>query len=141
VADLEQELGVKLFVRSGRRIAFTEAGRVLDAYAARVVSTIGDAQRAIHELDGIRRGFLVIGGSTTPGIYLLPKIIAGFQAKYPAVDLRLDIAPSRVIEERVHRNELALGIVGGHELLPSEQNGPRCRRGCPHGDPVPKRVT
>jgi DNA-binding transcriptional LysR family regulator len=121
VAELEQELGARLFVRSGRRIAFTEAGRVLDAYAARVVSTIGDARRAIHELDGLRRGFLVIGGSTTPGIYLLPKVVAAFQAKHPAVDLRLDIANSRLIEERVHKNELDLGIVGGHELLPGER--------------------
>ena len=121
VAELEKELGAKLFVRTGRGIGLTEAGRVLEAYAGRVVSTIGDARRAMQELDGLKRGFLEIGASTTPGIYLLPGLIARFGRDYPGIELRLDIGNSRGIEERVQTNELDLGIVGGHELGTGER--------------------
>ena len=122
VAELEKEVCAKLFVRARRRIGLTEAGRLLEAYAARVVSTIGDARRAMQELDGLQRGLLEIGASTTPGIYLVPGVIAAFRADYPGIELRMRIGNSRVIEERVQTNELDLGIVGGHEL----RTGERC---------------
>ncbi|HXH81770.1 MAG TPA: selenium metabolism-associated LysR family transcriptional regulator, partial [Candidatus Tectomicrobia bacterium] len=121
VAELERELGAKLFVRTARGVGLTEAGRVLETYAARAVATIGDARRAMEELDGLQRGFLEIGASTTPGIYLLPGVVAAFRASYPGITLRLDIGNSRTIEERVQTNELDLGIVGGHELAAGER--------------------
>lgn len=122
VAELEKELGVRLFVRTARGVGLTEAGRVLESYAARVVSTVGDARRAMQELDGLQRGFLEIGASTTPGLYLLPGVIAAFRANHPGIELRLEIGNSRSIEERVQTNELDLGIVGAHEL----GSGERC---------------
>ncbi len=122
LAELERELGTRLFVRRhGGQTLPTEAGRVFEGYAARVVSTVADARQAIEEIDGLKRGSLVIGASTTPGIYLLPAVVGLFRARHPGIDLRLEIGNSRLIEDRVRANEVDLGIVGGHELAPGER--------------------
>jgi DNA-binding transcriptional LysR family regulator len=118
--ELEEELGTALFARRGRAITLTEAGRVFETYAARIMADIANARQAVTELEGLARGSLLIGASTTPGIYLLPGLIGDFRARHPGIELRLDIANSGVIEQRVRAGELDLGIVGGHELVRGE---------------------
>jgi len=121
VRELEKELGRPLFVRRGRVIALTEAGRVFEPRAVRAVAAVEDARRAVVELDGLVRGSLLVGASTTPGIYVLPAIVAAFRQRHPGVEIALRIGNSRVIEERIRANELDLGVVGGHGLMPGER--------------------
>jgi len=121
VRELEDELGKPLFFRRGRRVTLTEAGRVFEPYAVAVVAGVESARQAIAELDGLGHGALLVGASTTPGLYVLPGIIARFRAQYPGIDLKLQIANSRLIEERVREKELDLGVVGGHMLGRGEE--------------------
>jgi len=121
VRELEDELGVRLFDRLGRAVTMTEAGRLLEAHATRIATTLASARRTIDELKGLARGSLVIGASTTPGIYVLPSVIAAFRRRYPGIDVSLRIANSRVIEERIRADEVDLGVVGGHILRVSER--------------------
>ncbi len=121
VRELEEELDAPLFDRLGRRIALTEAGRLLEEHAARVLAAVADARDAIGDLRGLRRGSLVVGASTTPGIYVLPGLVGAFRRRHPGIALRLQIANSTVIEERVRRGEVDLGVVGGHALRAGEE--------------------
>ena len=120
VAELERGLGARVFDRRGRQIALTEAGRILEDHAHRVFATLHGAEEAIAELAGGTRGALVIGASTTPGIYVLPALMSRFERGQPGISVALRIANSRVIEEQVRANELDLGVVGGHGLRPGE---------------------
>jgi DNA-binding transcriptional LysR family regulator len=123
VSELETELGKELFFRRGRRrvVTVTEAGRVFAEFAERAISAIEGGRQALADLDGLTHGSLLIGASTTPGLYVLPRIIAAFRTKYPGVDVKLQIANSQSIEGRVRERELDLGIVGGHALRPGEE--------------------
>jgi DNA-binding transcriptional LysR family regulator len=123
VSELESELGKQLFFRRGRRrvVAVTEAGRVFEQFAERAVSAVEGARQALAELDGLAHGSLLIGASTTPGLYVLPRMVAAFRTKYPGVDVKLQIANSQTIEGRVRERELDLGIVGGHALRPGQE--------------------
>jgi DNA-binding transcriptional LysR family regulator len=121
VRELEQELSTRLLDRLGRGLALTDAGRLLEEHAYRVFATLTSAREAIGELQGLKRGSLLVGASTTPGIYVLPGVVGVFRQRYPGIDLSLRIANSRLIEERVRTNELDLGVVGGHGLGPSEE--------------------
>lgn len=112
VADLERSLRVDLFEQLGKRIYLTDAGRVLEDYARRILNLVEEANSALAEVAGEFRGRLTIGASTTPGTYVLPRVIGAFQEKYPNVTVTLDIANTRRIQERILRNELDLGIVG-----------------------------
>lgn len=114
IRQLENELGVKLFEQLGKKVALTEAGLVLIPHARRVVAAIEDTQHAIDELQGLERGTLKIGASTTPGMYLVPQVIARFKDCYPKVEIHLGIKDTRQVEEGVIRNEFDFGFVGGH---------------------------
>src|SRR3989442_4364598 len=76
ISELESELGKQLFFRLGRRrvATVTEAGRVFEQFAERAVSAVEGARRALADLDGLAHGSLLIGASTTPGLYVLPRI-------------------------------------------------------------------
>jgi DNA-binding transcriptional LysR family regulator len=121
VRELEQELGKPLFVRRGRTVTLTDAGRVFEPYAARIVATVGDARQAVVEVDGLARGSLLIGASTTPGVYVLPRMIGAFRQRHPGIDVTLKISNSRIIEHGVRANDFDLGVVGGHGLGPGEE--------------------
>lgn len=119
VRRLEDELDVKLFEQLGKRAALTEAGRLLQPFARRVVAALDDARHAVEELQGLERGALKIGASTTPGMYLVPQIIARFKLKHPKIETRLEIKDTRQIESEIINNEFDFGFVGGH-LVGSE---------------------
>ena len=121
VAELERELGARLFDRLGRRVALTEAGRILEDHAQRIFATLTSALETVAEVGGLKRGSLLIGASTTPGIYVLPRLAAAFQELYPGIMLRVRIANSAAIEEQIRANELDLGVVGGHGVRPGEE--------------------
>lgn len=121
VAEMERELGTRLFDRLGRKIALTEAGRILEEHALRLFASLASAREAVADLSGLKRGSLVIGASTTPGIYVLPGIIAAFREKYPGVAMSLRIDNSALIEEQIRGNEVDLGVVGGHALRLGEE--------------------
>jgi len=121
VAEMERELGTRLFDRLGRKVALTEAGRVLEEHAHRLFASLASAREAVADLGALKRGSLVLGASTTPGIYVLPGMIAAFQGKYPGVALSLRIGNSALIEEQIRGNELDLGVVGGHPLRLGEE--------------------
>jgi DNA-binding transcriptional LysR family regulator len=114
IKQLEYEFGVKLFEQFGKQVALTEAGRLLVPYALRVVAAMDDARHAIDEFQGIERGKLRIGASTTPGMYLLPKIISRFKSLYPRIEVQMTIRNTREVEEGILKDEFDLGFVGGH---------------------------
>ena len=112
--ELERDLGSKLFEQLGKKIALTEAGQLLVPYATRIIATMSDARQAIDELQGLERGLLRIGASTTPGMYLIPQTIAHFKRHYPKIEVHLSVKDTRQIEDGVIRNEFDFGFVGGH---------------------------
>jgi LysR family transcriptional regulator, low CO2-responsive transcriptional regulator len=121
VKELEDELDVRLLDRLRRNVHLTDAGRLVLDHAQRVFTTLGSVREVIGELKGLQRGSLLIGASTTPGIYVLPRVIGDFRKRHPNITVNFRIANSRVIEERIRANELDLGVVGGHGLVPGEE--------------------
>jgi DNA-binding transcriptional LysR family regulator len=119
--ELERELGVTLFARRNRAVTLTEAGRIFEDYATRVVATLAAGRQALAELDGLRRGSLIIGASTTPGTYVLPALIARFRREHPGITVSLHIANSRRVEQRVRDGDVDVAVIGGHMLGPGER--------------------
>ncbi len=121
---LEAEVGVPLFQRSGNRVELTEAGRLLADYAQRVSVLTDDIRRVMGELEGLQRGHLRIGASTTPGLYLLPEILARFQKQYPSVEVALTVTNSDDVTRRVLDGDVDLGFVGALPGSPGLQVRP-----------------
>jgi DNA-binding transcriptional LysR family regulator len=113
VRALENSLQVKLFDRSGSRLALTPAGEALLRSATTMLNAEAEARRAIDELREASKGTLVVGTNTTGGMYLLPRLLRAFRVANPEVEIVLDIDATDVICERVNERLLDLGFVGG----------------------------
>ena len=112
VHALEEELGVLLLQRMGKRVLLTDAGQIVQHYAEQVLGLARDTQRALRELQGLQRGTLRLGASSTPGIYLLPPALAVFVARYPGITLALEIANSQRVVDGVLARQWDLGMIG-----------------------------
>jgi len=120
VKELEEEYGVDLFDRLGRSVTLTEAGKVVEDGAVRLFALIREMEEALAELKGLRHGHLLLGASTTPGVYLLPRVLSEFQRRYPGIELSVEVANTGKIERSILRDELDVGVVGG-SLVAEEQ--------------------
>ena len=120
IKKLEEYLAVSLFEQLGKKIFLTEAGTTLFIYSQKIFSLIDEGVQAIEELKGCNKGRLLLGASTTPGVYLLPKILGNFKPDYPGIVPKLEIANSQRIAEMVNTNRLDIGIIGGEICFPPE---------------------
>lgn len=112
IKNLEQELGCRLFDRLGRTIVPTRKAEWL---YPRVVKIMEELLQLRVELGGTEEeigGELVIGASTIPGVYLLPRLAGQFKQRHPQVSFEIRNEDSRKICEMVRDHELLCGVVG-----------------------------
>lgn len=112
IKTLEEELGLRLFDRAGRNVTPTRAGELLHGYARRILALREEAQQAISEHKGGLRGHLAVGGSSIPGAYILPPLLAAFKREHPEVSIGLHISGSREIVRSVIEGAAEVGMVG-----------------------------
>lgn len=110
---LQREAGVALYERLGKTLHLTDAGQTLARYAQRILALVEEAESAVQALHQSNGGRVRVGASNTPGIYLLPPLLSGFHREYPTVHLTIEVANTQLIAEKILRNELDLGVVGG----------------------------
>jgi DNA-binding transcriptional LysR family regulator len=115
IAELEAELGVRLLDRLPRGCRLTEAGAVLAGHARRWLAVEEEAERAIGEIRGLRRGRLAIGASLTIAGYLLPDILAAFRREHPAIELRVEIGNTDMIQSLLSDGSVEVGLTEGVE--------------------------
>jgi DNA-binding transcriptional LysR family regulator len=97
VAALEQDLGAPLFDRLGRKIALTDAGRVMLRYSGRLLDLTEEAREAVADAgvgSGEVTGTLTVSAPETLLTYRLPRLLTLFHERHPKV--RLSMRPSAV---------------------------------------------
>lgn len=87
IKTLEDQLGVQVFARIGKRIVLTQAGEILLTHATTVLRELADARQAILELQDPGRGRLRISSAGYSCYLLLPRLLQEFKAEYPRVEL------------------------------------------------------
>jgi DNA-binding transcriptional LysR family regulator len=112
IKDLEAELGLPLLDRAGRSVTPTRAGEILYGYARRILGLRIEAQQAIGEHKGGLTGDLALGGSSIPGAYVLPPLIAAFTQNHPEAAVTLHVRGSRDIVRGVGDGTYEVGMVG-----------------------------
>ena len=112
VANLEDELGVKLFDRLGRKVMPTQAGDVLYESMVSIFRNLDRAKAAIEVLRDRVVGELQVGCSTIPSHSILPELLKAFSAKYPEVSFIVHTADSSEVIKRVACGDWPVGIVG-----------------------------
>ncbi|MGB6068531.1 MAG: selenium metabolism-associated LysR family transcriptional regulator [Desulfomonilaceae bacterium] len=109
---LEEMLGEKLVDRLGREVLPTPAGKVFYQYARNILQMREEAVQALSQFKGDLSGKLILGASTIPGTYILPRVIGSFKSAHPAIQILLRIADTAQIAEEVLEGNLETGMVG-----------------------------
>jgi DNA-binding transcriptional LysR family regulator len=111
IKQIEAMSGFALFERVGKKAALTEAGRSLLGYAKQVLQSLHDADQAMLALKGLSGGEVSIGLVSTAK-YLVPHMLARFQASYPAIVIHLHEGNRREINEALVKGEIDLAVMG-----------------------------
>ena len=112
IRDLEEHFGCRLVDRMGKRTLPTGAGRLLYDYSLKITRLAGEAEEAMARFMGVIGGNLVVGGSTIPGDYILPRLIGSFKKRYPDARISIDVGDTRQIVEAIADSKIDFGLVG-----------------------------
>ncbi|MFM7532308.1 MAG: LysR substrate-binding domain-containing protein [Rubrivivax sp.] len=108
---LEEQVGEALFSRDGRRLEFTEAGRVLVGYARRILSLNDEAQQAVRATR--LSGELRFGASQDFGEAWLPPVLAQFRRAHPSVGLEIRVDGGTRLVAAVDAGEIDMALALG----------------------------
>ena len=112
IQSLETQLGTPLFYRKARGLSLAPGGRVLLDYAEDVLRLLSEAEKAVADSTEAR-GRLAIGAMETTAAVRLPRVLAAFHERHPAVELSLATGPTQALVEQVLAYELDGAFVGG----------------------------
>ncbi len=113
IQNLEEEYGVKLFHRVGRRIEIADAGKLLQVEAQKILDSVTMTERGLRELNNLQRGELKLGTSLTIGNYWLPDKISSFKRQYPGIFVNCTLGNAEEICEGTATGIFDLGLVTG----------------------------
>jgi len=111
IRALEDELGIQVFARHGKRlVSVTEPGKAVIAIAERILSEAQNLRRAGEEFANDQIGTLTIAATHTQARYALPKAVAAFKRRYPKVKLVIHQGNPTQICEQVLTGEADLCV-------------------------------
>src|SRR5881275_3161096 len=144
IRALEEEVGAKLFDRSGGKVALTAAGKAFQRYAEETVSGRRNMMTALAEMERVPRGEIVVSANEGTCLHVLPEVFAEFKRQYAKVAVNiirsehakiveavadnsvdfgvvtLPVADARMTVVTIHKDELVLIVPPGHALAKSK---------------------
>ena len=109
IKQLEQNLGVELFIREGKKLHLSPAGHVLLDYAVRLENLSEEAKSAVHEQSP--RGTFRLGSMESTAAVRLPTPLTEYHRLYPKVDLQLTTGKSSPLARQVLSGDLDAALV------------------------------
>ncbi len=111
VKEIESQVGVLLFDRSGRRMSLSTAGEYFVVHARRMLAALKETEDAMARFARLESGRLVIGMVSTAK-YFLPQLLARFHAEHPAVDVRLRLGGREQLVTLMKASDVDLCVMG-----------------------------
>lgn len=118
IKSLEEELGLTLFHRSSWEVRLTEEGEIFHGFAKELMEKRQDLMDAMSQSIDKLRGKLTIHTSTIPETYLIPGLVAKFQADNPEVQFLIKHADSHDIIEAITEGQIDFGFCGTYQKHP-----------------------
>lgn len=125
IAQLEAELGVRLFERDSRSVTITARGRQLLDYAERALRIRGDIRLALSDRSDLQ-GLLRIGVAETIVNTWLPRLIERINVEHPRLAVEIDVDISPILRDRLIAKEIDLALLLGPIVEPTIRNRALC---------------
>lgn len=116
IKDLEEELGVSLFIREHRKVSLTQEGYFLRDRAQDILNLTDATEKSLQK-DKIISGVLRIGAGESPQLNRIMKLLGEIAIKNPDVQIDIDDANGDEIEEKINNGLYDFGIIMGHRDL------------------------
>ena len=130
IRTLEQAVGLQLFERRPRCVVLTDAGRILERYARRILNMEAEFAAEISDLQRLERGMLRVGAGATPSIFTLAGLFAEYYRRWPGVELQVRIGRTAELASQVMEDELDLAIIASETSQEGLQRIPIYRERC-----------
>lgn len=122
IKQLEQDLGVDLFIREKSRLRLSPAGWNFLEYTRRILDLVQEARCSVAGDDP--QGTFALGSLESTAAVRIPALLAAYNQRYPKVDLDLSTGPSGTMLEGVLSGRLVAAFVDGPVLHPSLEGMP-----------------
>lgn len=116
---LEEELGIKLFERIGRKVIITNEGNSFLHYASEILR-LSEEATALFSAKEQPRGSLRIGAGESITINRLSSLLQQYRSRYPQVEVILKTGSSREFQNWLKNNTIDVAFIIGADPLPSE---------------------
>jgi DNA-binding transcriptional LysR family regulator len=111
VKQLEDELGVHLFNRAGRRIELTPEGRLVYSRALALLSQSADLAAELEAMRGLQRGSFRLGFPRLGSTGLFASMYASFRRRFPGIEVSMSVHNRRTLEQQLRAGELDLAVM------------------------------
>jgi len=118
IQKLERELGAPLFERLARGLRLTSAGEILIHHARASADELDRARAAVQDLRGARRGHATLATVESVAVGFLPRLLAEFWAKSPAIAVNVSVGGSNRVFQAVAEGEADLALAFAVPTLP-----------------------
>lgn len=118
IRAVEDEVGAKLFDRSGGKVSLTAAGKAFQKYAQDTLDARQSMLTSLAEMEHVPRGAIVVGANEGTCLHILPEVFADFKKQYPDVSVSIKRADYAKVLESVTDNSVDFGVVS----LPVKDN-------------------
>jgi len=112
IVNLEQELGVDLFIREGRNVKLTPIGSMFLEHIQQAMTVIENAKREIEECLDPNKGTIRIGFPSSLASYTLPTAISAFRNLYPSVNFLLKQGSYYYLIDAVKKGDINMALLG-----------------------------
>lgn len=111
LAQMEDELGVKLLERGTRRISLTNEGILLRRRAEEILSLVDKTEAELNEQEEIIDGTITVGCGECLAVQKLPELIRSFREKYPLVTYDIYTATADLVKEQMDKGLVDIGLL------------------------------
>ena len=110
IRNMEDEWGVTLFYRQGKRIELTDAGHIMYQQAQQMVDSFQRVSAELEDLMNLKRGHLRIGLPPMVGSSFFPEVIGQFHREYPKITIQLIEDGAKKVEADVEGGQTDIGV-------------------------------
>lgn len=111
IAQLEDEVGVKLLQRGGRGITLTEEGILLRRRAEEILQLVDKTEQELQEQDELIEGTITIGCGETAAVETLIDMLREFHEKHPMVKFDIFTANADLVAEQMDQGLVDIGLL------------------------------
>ncbi|PKL23340.1 MAG: hypothetical protein CVV47_15540 [Spirochaetae bacterium HGW-Spirochaetae-3] len=119
IRELENELKVPLFKKSGKTVDLSVAGKAILPFAHRLLKSVQEMRDALPGSETHDSRIVKIGSSSLPGVHLVPGLMEKASAVYPDISFTLSINNNYQVERMLYANQIEVGFAGRKRMRAS----------------------